>query len=323
MIHMLLRCLVLAALATSGVAARADYPARTIRLIVPFAAGGSTDLVARLLADKMAPLLGQPVVVENRGGAGGSVGADAVAHAAPDGYTLGMATVSTHGANPAIHERLPYDPIRDFTPITNIVSVPSVFVVHPSVPAQTMTEFIALVRARPGKYTFASPGVGSLGHVNIELFMELAGIEMLHVPYKGAAQAANDAVAGIVDAMTDNLPSSLPHVQAGRLRPLAVLAPRRSPLLPDVPTYRELGFAEMSEGGWFGLVAPAGLPPALQKRLHRAAHQAMQTREFKARVASLSGTVMANEPEQFAAEIRAALEKYRRIAAKAGLRPEP
>lgn len=322
MIQMLLRCLVLIGLATSGAAARADYPERTIRLIVPFAAGGSTDLVARLLAEKMGPLLGQPVVVENRGGAGGSVGADAVARAAPDGYTLGMATVSTHGANPAIHERLPYDPIRDFTPITNIVSVPSVFVVHPSVPAQTMTEFIALARARPGKLSFASPGVGSLGHVNIELFMELAGIELLHVPYKGAAQAGNDAIAGIVDAMTDNLPSTLPHVQAGRLRPLAVLAMRRSPLLPDVPTYRELGFAEMSEGGWFGLVAPAGLSPVLRARLHRAAHQAMQTREFKARVAALSGTVMANEPEQFAAEIRAALDKYRRIAAKAGLRAE-
>lgn len=323
MAQMLIRCLVLVGLAIAVVGARADYPERTIRLIVPFAAGGSTDLVARLLAEKMGPLLGQPVVVENRGGAGGSVGADAVARAAPDGYTLGMATVSTHGANPAIHERLPYDPVRDFTPITNVVSVPSVFVVHPSVPAQTMAEFIALARAQPGKLTFASPGVGSLGHVNIELFMELAGIELLHVPYKGAAQAANDAVAGIVDAMTDNLPSTLPHAQAGRLRPLAVLAPRRSPLLPDVPTYRELGFAEMSEGGWFGLVAPAGLPPALRKRLHRAAHQAMQAREFKTRVAALSGTVMANEPEQFAAEIRAALDKYRRIAAKAGLRGDP
>eukprot|EP01136_Pigoraptor_vietnamica_P016438 Opistho-1_new@4872 len=253
----------LVALLLPGEPARADYPERPVRLVVPFGPGGSTDMVARLLAEKMGPLLGQTVLVENRGGAGGLLGAEAVAHAAPDGYTLGMATMSTHGANPAVSPRLPYDAIRDFAPITNVVAVPSVFVVHPDVPARTMQEFIVLAQAQPGRLSFASPGVGSLGHVNIELFMALADIELLHVPYRGAAQAANDALSGVVDAMTDNLPSTLPHIQAGRLRALAVLAAQRSPLLPEVPTYRELGFAEMSEGGWFGLVAPAGTPPTV------------------------------------------------------------
>ena len=300
----------------------AEYPQRPIRLIVPFAPGGSTDMVARLLAEKMAPLLGQQVLVDNRGGAGGIVGAEAVARAAPDGYTLGMATVSTHGANPAVHPNLPYDAIKDFAPITNVLAVPSVFVVHPGIKARTMQEFLALARGAPGRFSFASPGVGSLGHVNIELFMDLAGIELLHVPYKGAGQAANDALAGVVDAMTDNLPSMLPHLRSGRLRPLALLAPQRSPLLPELPTYQELGFAEMSEGGWFGLVAPAGIDAAVLKRLHEAAHQVMRSTEFQTRVAAISGTVMANTPEQFAAQIRAALDKYRRIAAKAQIRIE-
>ncbi len=298
------------------------YPERTVKLVVPFAAGGSTDLVARLLADKMGPILGQTVIVENRGGGGGTLGADAVAKAKPDGYTIGMATMSTHGSNPAVYTRLPYDPIKDFAPITNVVSVPSVFVVHPSVPAQTMKEFIALAKAAPGKYTFASPGNGSLGHANIEQFMDLAGIQLLHVPYKGAGQAATDALAGVVHAMTDNLPSTLPNIKAGKLRALAVLAPQRSPVLPDVPTYRELGFEEMSEGGWFGLVAPVGTPPAVIKRLHEAAHKAMATPEFKEKLAAMSGIPMANSPEQFAAQIRVAIEKYRRIAKAANIRIE-
>jgi tripartite-type tricarboxylate transporter receptor subunit TctC len=298
------------------------YPERPVKLIVPFAPGGSTDMVARLLADQMAPFLGQTVVVENKGGSGGAIGADAVAKAKPDGYTIGMATVSTHGSNPAIYARLPYDPIKDFQPITNVMSVPSVFVVHPGVPARTMHEFIALAKAAPGKYTFASPGNGSLGHANIENFMELAGIQLLHVPYKGAGQAMNDALAGTVDAMTDNLPSSLPHIRNGSMRALAVLSPERSPVLPDVPTYRELGFPEMSEGGWFGLVAPAGTPPAIVARLHDAAHKAMATAAFKQQSASISGVHMANSPTEFGQQIRAAIERYKRIAAKASIRIE-
>jgi len=296
------------------------YPDKPVKLIVPFPPGGSTDLVARLLAEKMSLILGQQVVVDNRAGAGGTIGISAVARAEPDGYTIGMATVSTHGANPAVYTKLSYDPVKDFQPITNVMSVPSVFVVNPKLPAKSMKEFIALAKSEPGKITFASPGNGSLGHVNVEQFMDLAGIRLTHVPYKGAGQAAADALAGTVDAMTDNLPSSLPHIKSGKLRALAVLSPQRSPLLPDVPTYRELGFEAMSEGGWFGLVAPAGTPAPVIEKLMASAHQAMQDPAFKQRTVDISGVPMANTPAQFAQQIREMMDKYARIAKVANIK---
>jgi len=300
--------------------AQSGYPSRPIKLIVPFAPGGSTDMVARLLADKMGQVLGQPVVVDNKGGAGGSIGADAIAKAAPDGYTIGMATVSTHGANPAIYAKLPYNAVKDFAPITNVMSVPSVFVVHPSVPAKTMQEFIALAKAKPGKYTFASPGTGSLGHANIENFMNLAGIELLHIPYKGAGQAITDALAGQVDSMTDNLPSTLPNIQSGKLRPLAVLALKRSHVLPDVPTYAELGYPGMGDGGWFGLVAPAGTPKEVIAKLNAAAHKAMAMPDYLEKQKGISGESMGNTPEQFARQIQAAIERYTAVAKRANIK---
>lgn len=177
-----------------------------------------------------------------------------------------MATVSSHGASPAIYKKLPYDPVKDFAPITNVMSVPSVLVVHPKLPVKNLKEFIQLAKASPGKYSYGSPGTGTLGHANVENFTQLAGIQLLHVPYKGAGPAMNDALAGQVDALTDNLPSALTHIQAGRFRALAVLSPQRSKLLPQVPTYMEQGFQDMSEGGWFGLMAPAGTPPAVVKK---------------------------------------------------------
>ncbi|MDH1701602.1 tripartite tricarboxylate transporter substrate binding protein BugE [Comamonas terrigena] len=310
----------LSALAPAVLAADAVYPSRPIRLIVPFGAGGSTDMVARLLAEKMGPILGQTVVIENKGGAGGSIGASEIAKSAPDGYTIGMATVSTHGANPAIMTKLPYDAKKDFAPITNVMSVPSVFVVHPSVPAKTMKEFIALAKAHPGKYTFASPGTGSLGHANIENFMNLAGIELLHIPYKGAGQALTDALGGQVNAMTDNLPSSLSNIQAGKLRPLAVLAFKRAEVLPDVPTYTELGYAQMGDGGWFGLVAPAGTPKAVIAKLNAAAHKAMQDPAYLAKQKEISGEGMANTPEQFAKQIDTAIARYTAVAQRANIK---
>ncbi len=310
-----------AALCVPGAMAQAaGYPNRPIKLIVPFAAGGSTDMVARLLADKMGPILGKAVVVDNKGGAGGSIGADAIAKAAPDGYTIGMATVSTHGANPAIYAKLPYDAVKDFAPITNVMSVPSVFVVHPSVPAKTMQEFVALAKANPGKYTFASPGTGSLGHANIENFMNLAGIDLLHIPYKGAGQAATDALAGQVNAMTDNLPSTLANIQSGKLRPLAVLALKRSPVLPNVPTYTELGYGGMGDGGWFGLVAPAGTPKEIIAKLNAAAHKAMAMPDYLEKQKSISGESMANTPAQFAKQIDAAIARYTAVAKRANIK---
>ena len=297
-----------------------NYPSRPIKLIVPFGAGGSTDIVARLLADKMGPLLGQAVVIENKGGAGGSIGAAEIAKSAPDGYTIGMATVSTHGSNPAIMSKLPYDARKDFAPITNVMAVPSVFVVHPSVPANTMQEFIALAKKEPGKYSFASPGTGSLGHANIENFMNLAGIELLHVPYKGAGQALNDALGGQVNAMTDNLSSSLTNIKAGKLRPLAVLGLKRAEVLPDVPTYTELGFPEMGDGGWFGLVAPAGTPKPIIDKLNAAAHQVMQDPDFQKKQKEIAGEGMGNTPEEFAKQIDAAIERYTAVAKRANIR---
>lgn len=231
-----------------------------------------------------------------------------------------MATVSTHGANPAIYNKLPYDAVKDFAPITNVMSVPSVFVVHPSVPAKSMKEFVALAKAHPAKYTFASPGTGSLGHANIENFMNLAGIDLLHIPYKGAGQAATDALAGQVNAMTDNLPSTLANIQSGKLRPLAVLALKRSPVLPDVPTYAELGYPGMGDGGWFGLVAPAGTPREIVAKLNAAAHKAMAMPDYLEKQKGISGESMGNTPEEFTKQIQAAIERYTAVAKRANIR---
>jgi tripartite-type tricarboxylate transporter receptor subunit TctC len=303
----------------SAAFAQSKFPERPITLVVPFVAGGSTDLTARLVAKFAGQELGQTIVVENKGGAGGSIGMMQVARAKPDGYTIGMATVSTHGSNPAVYPNLPYDALKDFTPITNVAAVPSVFAVHPSVPAKTMKEFIELARANPGKYSFASPGHGSLGHVNIENFMMQANIKLLHVPYKGAGQAITDATTGQVNALTDNLSSSLPFIKTGKLRPLAVLSATRAPELPDVPTYAELGF-NMKEAGWFGIVAPAGIPPEIVNRLNHAIHKGMQVPEFKHKLVEMGGTPVPNTPEQFQAQIRQALARYAEVAKKANIK---
>ena len=221
--------------------AQTAYPDQPVKLVVPFGPGGSTDLSARLVAEYAGRELGQQIIVENRAGAGGSVGMEYVAKAKPDGYTLGMATMSTHGANSAVYAgKLKYDPIKDFSPITNVATTPSVFAINPKVTANNMQQFIALAQANPNKFSYATPGTGSLGHANVEYFSMLAKIRLLHVPYKGAGAAMNDALAGQVDAITDNLPSALPHIKAGRLRALVVLSEKRSPALPDVPTFAEI-----------------------------------------------------------------------------------
>ncbi|AOS80397.1 MULTISPECIES: tripartite tricarboxylate transporter substrate binding protein BugE [Hydrogenophaga] len=304
-----------AALALGSAQAQAPYPNRPIKLVVPFAPGGSTDLAARLVAEYGSRELGQSIVVENKAGAGGSTGMEFVARSAPDGYTLGMATVSTHGSNPAVYgNRLRYDPVKDFAPITNVATTPSVFAVHPSTPANTMKEFIALAQANPGKYSFASPGMGSLGHANIEHFMALAKFQLLHIPYKGAGQAMTDALSGQVTAITDNLPSALTNIQSGKLRALAVLSEKRSPSLPDVPTYGELGFPQMGTGGWFGVVAPAGTPPEVVARLNAALHKAMKIPAFIQKMDESGATLIPGTPQAFAQQIQQAMERYARVA---------
>lgn len=306
-----------AALAISGAAsAQGAFPDKPIKLVVPFAPGGSTDLAARLVAEFGGRELGQPIVVENRAGAGGSLGMEFVAKAKNDGYTLGMATVSTHGANPAVYgNKLKCDPVKDFAPVTNVATTPSVFAVHPTrVQAKDMKEFIAQAKASPNKFSFGSPGTGSLGHANIEHFGALAKIDLLHVPYKGAGVAMNDALGGQVDAITDNLPSALPHIKAGKLRALAVLSEQRSPALPDVPTYAELGFPQMGGGGWFGIVAPAGTPPEVVAKLNAAIHKAMKNPEFVRKMDESGATLIPTTPAQFGQQIQQAMERYQRVA---------
>ena len=288
---------------------------KPIRIIVPYAPGGSADITARMISEDWGKALGQPMIVENRAGAGGNAGVDAVAKSKPDGYTLGMATMSTHGANSAVYgNKLKYDPIKDFAPITNVAATPSVFAVNPKIAANNMQQFIALAQANPNKYSFATPGTGSLGHANVEYFAALANIRLLHVPYKGAGAAMNDALAGQVDAITDNLPSALPHIKAGRLRALAVLSDKRSPALPDVPTYGELGFPQMGNGGWFGIVAPAGTPPSVITKLNKAILQAMKNPELIKKLDESGAIAIPGTPAEFATQIQQAIDRYQRIA---------
>ena len=305
----------LAGLCLSGAAQAADaYPNKPIRLIVPFAAGGTTDIVARVVAEGLGRELGQAVVVENRGGGGGSIGADALVRSAPDGYTLGVATVSTMATNPATNPKNPYNPLKDFAPITNMVNVPNVLTVNPAVPAKTMAEFIALLKANPGKYSYASSGAGGIGHLDGELFKSLTKTDMVHVPYRGSGPALNDVIAGQVNAQFDNLPSSMPHIQAGKLRALAVAAPKRLPTLPDVPTFSEGGLPEMDNMAWYGLVAPAGTPQAVIDRIHDATVKALKDPKIIQRLADGGSLVDGNTPAEYAAQIKRELELRQRIA---------
>ena len=299
---------------STGAQAADPYPNKPIRLIVPFAAGGTTDIVARIVSEGLGRELGQPVVVENRGGGGGSIGADALVRSAPDGYTLGVATVSTMATNPATNPKNPYNPLTDFAPITNMVNVPNVLTVNPAVPAKTLAEFIALLKANPGKYAYASSGSGGIGHLDGELFKSLTKTDMVHVPYRGSGPALNDVIAGQVNAQFDNLPSSMPHIQAGKLRALAVAAPKRLPALPDVPTFTEGGLPEMDNMAWYGLVAPAGTPQAVIDRIHDATVKALQDPKTVQRLADGGSLVDGNTPAEYAAQIKRELELRQRIA---------
>ncbi len=299
---------------TPGAHAQDTYPNRAITWIVPFAAGGTTDIVARVVAEGLGRELGQAVVVENRGGGGGSIGADALVRSAPDGYTLGVATVSTMATNPATNPKNPYNPLKDFAPITNMVNVPNVLTVNPAVPAKTMAEFIALLKANPGKYSYASSGAGGIGHLDGELFKSLTKTDMVHVPYRGSGPALNDVIAGQVNAQFDNLPSSMPHIQAGKLRALAVAAPKRLPTLPDVPTFSEGGLPEMDNMAWYGLVAPAGTPQAVIDRIHDATVKALKDPKIIQRLADGGSLVDGNTPAEYAAQIKRELELRQRIA---------
>ncbi len=308
-------------LCASAAIAQQPYPAKPLTLIVPFPPGGSTDIIGRVAGEGLGKVLGQPVVVENRGGAGGAIGAKAIADAAPDGYTIGLATVSTHVVNYVVRgDALRYDPLRDFTLVSQIASVPNVVSVHPSVPASNLQGLISYLKANPGKLNYGTPGAGSLAHMLGETFKWATKTDLVHVPYKGAGPALNDTLAGQVQVLFDNLPSSLPHIQAGKLRALAVASAKRVAALPDVPTFGELGLAALNDPSWFGLVGPAHLPGPVAERLHAALVQVLAQPEVVQRLEAVAAVPVGNSPDEFRRVVAQAIDTNRRVATEAKLK---
>ncbi len=299
-----------------------EYPRKAIRLIVPFAPGGGNDTVARAIAQSAGASLGQPMVVDNRAGAGGILGAELAAKSAPDGYTLFLGGVGSHAVNPNLHARLPYDPVKDFAPITLIASAPSVLVVHPSVPALTLAEFTALAKASPGRINYASNGNGSSAQLAAVLYESMAGVRMVHVPYKGLAPALVDLLAGEVQAMFSSVVAIVPSIKAGRLRALAVTGKRRAALLPEVPTLDESGVPGYEAGSWYGILAPAGTPQAIVAKLHEAIVHALARPEVRERLVSEGAEVISSTPQAFAAHITAELARMGKLIRDAGIRME-
>jgi len=298
--------IVLLLIAGAGMPAHAQsYPDRVIRLIAPFPAGGLADVLARAVGDEMARSLGQPVIVENRAGAGGNVGADYVAKSAPDGYTLMMASGGILTANQFLYAQMPFEPETAFIPVSIVADMPMMVVVNPKVPAQSLADLLALARAAPDKLNFGSPGTGTTGHLGLAMLMHVAGVRITHVPYRGAAPAIQDLLAGQIDGVVDNPPTVISHIQDGRLRPLAVAATKRLALLPDLPSAGEAGLPGYEASSWFGIVAPAGTPAPIVARLHQEVVRALAMPAMQARFAKLGARLVGNTPDQFAAQIRA------------------
>jgi len=295
-----------------------SYPTRPIRLVVPFPAGGTTDILAREAGERLSATLGQPVVVDNRPGAGGNIGADLVAKSAADGYTLLMATVGTHAINPSLYSKMPYDHIKDFAPVVLVAGVPNVLEVTSSLPVNSVADLIKLAKEKPGQLNFASSGNGTSIHLSGELFKSMAGVDMTHVPYKGSAPALVDLVGGQVQLMFDNLPSSLPQIKAGKLRAIAVTSAQRAPALPNVPTIAESGLPGYEASSWFGIVAPAGTPPAVINRINAEINQWLRAPETAEKLLAQGAIAAGGSPEQFAAHIRAETDKWAKVVKASG-----
>ena len=298
-----------------------NYPSHTIRLVVPSSPGGGTDIVGRMLAQKLSEQLGQQVVVDNRAGAGTIIGNDAVAKSAPDGYTLLMG-LSTLAINPSMYAKLPYDALRDFAPISQSVAACNVLILHPSVPARTVTGLIALAKAKPGSLTFGSAGVGTNPHLSGELFKSLARIDMVHVPFKGSGQSVISQLAGEIAANFPSVPTAMPYIRAGRLRALGVTTLKRAQALPDVPSIAEAGLPGYEATQWFGLLAPAGTPRPIIDRLYQESSRALRTADMKERMTAEGLEVVGGTPEEFASYIRSETEKWTQVIKAAGIKPQ-
>jgi tripartite-type tricarboxylate transporter receptor subunit TctC len=319
----MLRVIALGTLLLSGMVAQAQtYPDHPVRLIAPFPAGGLADVLARAVGDELSRSLGQPVIVENRAGAGGNVGAEAVARSAPDGYTLMMSSAGILTVNQFLYASMPFDPEKDFVPVSNVADMPMMVVINPKVEAKTLAEFVALARAHPNKLNFGSPGIGTTGHLGLAMFMHAAGIKLTHVPYRGAAPAITDLLAGQIDGVVDNPPTVLPHIESGKLRPLAVTAKTRMALLPDLPTAAEGGVANYEASSWFGVVAPAGTPQPIVDRLHKDIAAALHKPALQERFAKSGARLIGNTPAEFAQQIKQDRKTWGEIIRAADIKPQ-
>ena len=294
------------------------YPTKPIRLVVPFPAGGATDIFAREVAKHLTEAWGQSVVVDNRPGAGGNIGSELVAKAPPDGYTLEMGTVGTHAINASLYSTLPYDHVKDFVPVILVAGVPNVLEVNPAVPVNSVQELIAYAKANPGKLNFASSGSGTSIHLSGELFKVMAGVQMTHVPYKGSAPALQDLIGGQVQLMFDNLPPSLPQIKAGKLRALAVTSAARAPALPDTPTVAEAGLPGFEASSWFGVLAPAGTPPEIVNKLNAEIAKWLASPGAKEKLANVGANIAGGTPEDFARHIQAETAKWAKVVKESG-----
>jgi tripartite-type tricarboxylate transporter receptor subunit TctC len=307
-----------ALLLASTAQAQGTWPAKPVRIIVPAPAGTAPDIFARVYAEQLGKSLGQPFVVDNRAGASGNIGAEAVAKAAPDGYTLLVCTVGTHGINTSLYSKMSFDPVKDFAPVTLAAEVPNVVVAHPSVKANTIKELIALLKANPGKMNYASSGNGTSIHLSAELFKSMTGTFMTHIPYRGSAPAVADLLAGQVELMFDNLPSAMPHIRSGKLRALAVTSAKRAPALPDVPTIAEAGVPGYEASSWFGIVAPAGTPRPIVDKLQQQIAKSLAQPDVREKLLGQGANPVGNTPEEFAKYIQAEIAKWAKVVKASG-----